>query len=358
MRRHAAWLAVALLGCAAVGARAATVDDLYTAATPVGNQSQTVRKAAFARDLAAVFVKVSGDPAAPESAALAPILAQADGLVVEFRYQPAPGKANAGLELWARFDAKSVDTALTGAGLAIWGRERPAVLAWVLAPGGILGDDPGNPVAAAMLHAADARGLPVELPLMDVTDQQRVSAFDIRTQFMPALASAAKRYGTRAMLVGTIRRSGAGVASDWSLQFGGAQTPFSATAATPAAAASAAVGQAATLLARQLAFAPGSGGLTSAVVVVVDGVDSLAAEVKVQRLIAGVPGVQAPRLIGIDGRVVRFRVEYAGAASGLARALSLSSSLTEAASAAQSAAPGSRAAAQSAGPTLEFRYTP
>lgn len=354
------WIAALVFAAFVAPGRAATVSDLYSAAAPVQNQSHAARTAAFARNLATVLVKVSGDPAAPESAALAPLLSDAGHLVVEFRYQPQPKAQGGGLELWARFDAKAVDQALSGAGEPIWGKERPPVLAWVLAPAGIVSDDPTDPVARAMRQAADSRGIPLVLPLMDVTDQKQVSAFDVRTLFMPTLKAASRRYGTDTILVGSMRRQGDRVVTQWNLAFSGTQTPFSESAATPAAAASAAVGQAATLLARQLAYVPQGGGPGAALLVVIDGIDSLQSEAAVRRLVAGVQGVQALRLIGVSGTKVRYRLDYAGSAAGFARALALSGSLTQTgtSAAATVTAPAAASAAVAAATELDFRYTP
>ncbi|HEX5314909.1 MAG TPA: hypothetical protein VFX38_08415, partial [Gammaproteobacteria bacterium] len=131
-------------------------------------------------------------------------------------------------------------------------------------------------------------------------------------------------------------------------------TPFSATAATPQAAARAAVEHAATLLSRQLAYVPqqGSGGTLS---VTVSGVASLAAEAAVARLLANVPGVSDAHLASIDADRADFSLRYAGAPSELARALSLSGTLTP--EQAAPSAPASGTSAASSG-TLYFRYTP
>lgn len=309
-------------------APATTVGDLYTASTPVPDQSVAARDQAFSRDLVAVLVKVSGNPNAGEVAGLQPAIETAGKLVVEYRYKTVSAQQGGGLALWVRFDPKSIDDMLARAGQGIWGRDRPTVVAWVLTPSGLVGDDPANPVAAAMRQAAGVRGVPLVIPLMDLADHQQVSSFDVRTTFLPALQSASKRYGAQAILVGTIGYAGQGVASKWTLVFGHATAPFGATAASPAAAAAQGVGRAATLLAQQLSYQPGSGA-EGVVVLVVDGIDSLTAEVQVERTAAGVQGVSGVTLVGITGKIARYQVSYAGIPADLARALALSGSLTQ-----------------------------
>lgn len=345
-----------LLGCFFLGAvaRAATPADIYSASTPVADQSAASRSAAFARDLATVFVKASGNPQAPESATLAPMLSDADKLVVEYRYEPSQG-TDGGLELWARFDSKAVDNALATAGEPIWGSSRPSVLAWVLAPSGIVGDDPTDPLAAAMMQAAAQRGLPFVLPLMDLEDQTKVSAFDIRTQNLSGLQAASDRYGAPALLVGTISQAGSGATADWTFSFDNTATPFSVTAATPQAAATAAVDRAATLLASQFAHVAAAGPAGS-VTIVVDRVSSLQAEAAVERLIAGVQGVASPRLVGVAGERLRFSVAYSGTAEQLVRALTVSGRLTQSGPLVAAPTAGSSGAPGVA--ELHFAYSP
>jgi len=350
-------LAAVLAFGAAGAARAASVGGLYTASTPVQNQSAAIRDQAFSRDLAAVFVKVSGNPDAAQVAALSQVLQNPGKLIVEYRYRKAPASAGGGLELRARFDPKAVDEALAGAGQAIWGRDRPTVIAWVLTPSGILSDDPGSPVAVAMRQDAKARGLPFVLPLMDLTDRQKVSAFDIRTRFLSALRSASKRYDAQAFLIGNVTYTDGGVDSRWTLAFGNSKAPFELTAASPQAAASKGVGRAATLLAQQLAYQPGSGA-SGALLLVVDGIGSLRDEVKVERIAAGVQGVSGVSLAGVSGHTVRYRVDYSGVPADFGRALALSGSLSQAARPVL-ASPGSSAAAPVSNlPELRFHYGP
>lgn len=345
----------AFLVFAPLGARAASA--LYAAATPVPNQSAAARTQAFARDLAAVFVKVSGNPQATQVAGLAAALEQADKLVLEYRYRRAPAASGGGLELWARFDEKTVNSTLAAAGQAIWGKNRPSVVAWLLTPSGIVGDDPANPVAGAMLETADERGLPLVLPLMDLTDRKQVSAFAVRSFFLPALKTASKRYGTKAMLVGSITPSGQGFASQWQLVLGATTMPFAATAASPQAAASAGVGQAATLLAQEFAYLPNPGG-GGELLLSVTGISDLGAETAVRRIVEAVQGVNGLQLVRVEDARATWRLSYDGAPDDFARRLALAGSLSRlAAPPPASVAIGAPAVATSL-PRLDFRYTP
>jgi len=354
-------LAAMLLGLGmSVYAHAAAADtggqSLYAAATPVANQSAQERDKAFRSDLAQVLVKVSGNPNAAQVAALSDILSKAGNLVVEYRYRAVSVSQGGGQELWARFDAKAVDKALIQGGQGTWGEGRPTVVAWVLDSGSIVADNPNAPIVSSMRKDAQKRGLPLVIPLMDLTDQKRVSGFDIRTLFLPALKSASQRYRAHAMLIGVINPADVGVQSRWTLVFNGNSTSFQETADTPQQAAGEAVGHATTLLAQQLAYLPAVGG-GGQMQVVVSGVNSLANLKRVETLITAVPGVGSLQLGSVRGGLVGFQVPYAGAVADLQQALTVAGSLSLARSPATTLPPVA-ATGPSRIPVIHLRYTP
>ncbi|MGH8274457.1 MAG: DUF2066 domain-containing protein [Gammaproteobacteria bacterium] len=347
-----AWAAV-LIAFLPLGARAQSA--LYAAANPVPDQSVQARAKALRQDLATVFVKVSGNPDAASSSALAPALAQASQLVSEYRYQEVPPTEGGGLALWASFDADKVNAALGAAGEPIWGRSRPRVIAWVLAPAGMVGDDSTNPLSRSMQKRALKRGLPLVLPLLDIADRKAVSGFDIQSFYLPALKQASQRYGAQAMLIGTIQQSGKQVSSHWRLVLGDNTNDFAVPAPSPASAAAAAVGMATTELAGQFARLSGSG-KPGLIALTVANVDRLQAETRVRRAVADVQGVKQFQLVRVTGDALHFVVTYAGAPKDFARDLSLSGILTQSNSA--PVATSASFAATTRRAALRFRYTP
>ncbi|MGH8162166.1 MAG: DUF2066 domain-containing protein [Gammaproteobacteria bacterium] len=350
-----AFILAVSLGFLPAGAFAA--NGLYAAASPVPNQSAQARAAALQKDLATVFVKVSGAPGADKLSSGA----GASALVLEYRYQTLPSASGGGLALWARFDKKRVNAALASAGMPIWGENRPRVVAWVLGPAGLVGDDATNSVARALHQAAAQRGVPLVLPLMDIVDRQQVSGFDIKTFALAPIEKASQRYDAQAFLVGTIhqpRAKGGPVSSRWQFDLAGTSSPFPVTAPTPASVAAAAVGKAAGLLAAQFARTPGEG-QTGLIALAVTGVDNLKTEASVRRYVAGVGGVKTLRLASVSGGVLNFMLNYTGSPQDFARQLSLSGFLTRDETVATppltSPAPATGSVPSAA---LTFRYTP
>ena len=318
-------LGMSITAVARAAASGSSQESLYAAATPVANQSAQQRDKAFTRDLAQVLVKVSGNPNAAQVAALSSVLSNAGSLVVEYRYRAVPLNQGGGQELWARFDAMAVDKAWIQGGKGTWGEGRPTVAVWALNGNTIVADNPNAPIVSAMRKDAKRRGLPLVIPLMDLTDQKRVSGFDIRTLFLPALKSASQRYGAHAMLIGVIKSADVGVQSEWTLVFGNNSMPFQETADTHQQAGAAAVGQATTLLAQQLAYLPSVDG-GGQMRVVVSGVSSLANLKQVEALITAVPGVGSLQLDGGWGDLVGVRGPYGGAAAAPQQALTVDGS--------------------------------
>ncbi|MDN5864117.1 MAG: DUF2066 domain-containing protein [Gammaproteobacteria bacterium] len=340
-----AWVAVLL----ALPLTARAAPELYAAASPVADQSVTARVAAFGQNLAKVFVKLSGDPAAADYAATL----DASSMVTEYRYNRIPLQQGGGLELWARFDAERVKSALIAAGLPLWGENRPTLMVWVATPAGIVSDTSALPLTQTLRNTAHERGLPLVLPLLDLADRQTVSAFDIRSFYLPSLQKASRRYDTQGMLIGSIKPRSGGVNSRWRLVLGGSPIDFTIESPSAQSAAAAAVNQAATELANRFARLP-TNTLESALKLVVGGIESLDAAVAVRRAIGAVQGVEALRLSRVDGARLQFTVAYAGTIADFARLLELSGILTRNPDSFTPMAPAGSASQ----PILSFRFTP
>ncbi len=208
---------VALSLCALVvatgaPARAATVQDLYSAEVQApGDELPEVFRAA----LAAVAVRVTGSRAASSPETLA-ALGDPAVLVLQYRVTE-PGSWRVG------FDPAAVRSRLDAAGLPVWSEERPATLLWLAADSGrgerdILaaaaqGRAGGVSLPPAreraltaardsLLTAAEERGLPMLLPLVDTEDLQAVTFAELWGDFSAPVLVASARYRADAVLIG------------------------------------------------------------------------------------------------------------------------------------------------------------
>ncbi len=202
---------------AGAAAGAADVANLYEAA--VSPSTDRTRDSAFVEAFRMVAVKVSGKRSAAErfSADIPNVRNN-----VQLRRVLPDGSVT------IRFEEAWVDRTLTAAGLPLWGRERPAVLIWLLTP-----DATGKPVwmAAdrtsaerdAIERIAQARGLPIVWPAMDVADTTTATNLMTAHDSTQALLASGERYRADAVLVGIGARDAAGALSvRWSFALQGA----------------------------------------------------------------------------------------------------------------------------------------
>lgn len=204
-----------LMLCIAPAAHAVRVPGLYEAEVAVPDQSNSARVQGVVNALRSVIIKLTGDRAAPEKAELAPILRAADRYLQQYRYQetelvPLPDAPVAReLRLWVQFGQEALDRDLRGAGLSIWGAERPSTLAWLA-----IGDDSGwrwvggngsDGVLQALAEArARARGLGLIFPLQDLDDAAHLGAAAVAATDAAAISQASGRYHPDSVLAAAI----------------------------------------------------------------------------------------------------------------------------------------------------------
>jgi hypothetical protein len=197
---------------------AAVVRGLYSAEVPIQDQSEAARSRGFEQALREVFVKVSGDSRVRSDPELDAILRRAPRYVREFSYTThAPLDSSGGTpSLWLRvsFDGTSVDRLLRESGLPVWGKERPSTLLWLAVQGGrersIVGSDSNASLLESITKAAEVRGVPVLLPLMDLEDRSRVNFADFLGGFDENVLAASERYGADATLIASLSRRNSG----------------------------------------------------------------------------------------------------------------------------------------------------
>lgn len=209
-------VALLLFACGlfAASARAVRVDDLYSASVPLADGSAEATRAAFGEALRKVLVKVTGQAGAGEDPGVMNQFGDPEAMVQQFR-------RNGAGSLWAQFDSVALRRRLEGAGLPVWGQDRPATMVWlaydtgggerdVLASGGT-----DTPVAAdlrrGLLGAAEARGVPIVLPLRDSEDLAAVTYADLWGEFTAPVVKASARYQADAILIGRARLFPAGM---------------------------------------------------------------------------------------------------------------------------------------------------
>ncbi len=224
------WVAGLCLGLALIapvvhaqrveGDRAAA-SGVYEAEVPVNTQTDGERDRAFARALAQVLAKLSGDRAATGRPGVGQELRRAKEYVAGFDYRQDQGVGANGAPsfktmLVVRFDQGKVDGLIGLLGLPIWPQPRPKPVLWLAI------DDGKGPrlvalaqsnAARSVLDRAIERGYRLGLPAGNAAEQAAVGA--IWRGDTGAVARVSARYSPPMQLVGKLYRKGSGWKADW-----------------------------------------------------------------------------------------------------------------------------------------------
>lgn len=316
-------VAVILLILLPVSAFAA--EEWYTAETAVADEGSETRNAALGQLLLQVMQRVSGNPTIGDMTGAQTLMAAAPSLVQQYRYRSDEQDGELVRYLWARFDQSAVDRRMREQQLPVWSR-RPRVLMWLALQRGntrsLLNFDNETQARAAALNEARLRGMPLQLPLMDLQDQSSMSPADLWSMYADGIQKASARYPYDAILVGRLRSAGQDQwTGDWSLWDEAGIHPFDAREGGLDQALANAVDQSMDLLAsRFVPVAAVSGG--SAVTVQFIGVNQVASYGSLVSYLEGLDSVARLSLRSIDSDNYTFELTLRSDLQALLDALS------------------------------------
>lgn len=231
---------MASLACLAVAvglwppaARGDVVEWLYDVDVPVAKarSSEVEPRRAAGRALRELLVRVTGLKPLPNTAAVRGAIANPDRYYAQYGFvtRPArhaseddPNAAATETRLAVRFDTSAVLDLLRSAELPVWGQDRPRVLMWLV----LDRHDARREVASAasadiparLQEAARQRGLLVELPLLDLSDQQ-LAPTDLWGGFGARVDAASRRYDPDVLVVVRLHEGREGAWTvDWRLR--------------------------------------------------------------------------------------------------------------------------------------------
>ena len=320
------WLTLLLL-CLSGTAALAQTQDLYSGEVQVADESPGARNGALAEAMQQVLVRVSGRSDIMSDQGARAVLAKASALVQQFRYRsvPAPGDADQPAQkyLSARFDPAAVRRAMSQQGLPVWEGRRPRVLMWVAAEQGAsrrllnIADDAAT--REALDRRAAARGMPLQLPLLDLEDQSAITAADVWAGYASAIREASSRYPHDAILTGRLRKQPGGRwSADWTLWQDDRSQLFGTGGADQAQALVAGIDVAQDRLAARPVAQAGAQG---AVRVSVSGVSGLGAYAHLLQRLGASPGIEGVHLLGVDKDRLLLGVNSAGGSEAVSLAL-------------------------------------
>ena len=322
-----AWLALAPVQYAA----ADVVADLYTASVPVAEQSSGALDAASKEAMAEVLVKVSGSKNVLQYPAIVAALKDARSHVLQYSYlrgtPPAPP-----LSLRFEFEGAYISDLVVRSGAPLWTANRPAVLAWV-----VIEDEQGRHFinqetapeeAQWLVEEFSRRGVPVEIPVFDLTDTAAVSTSDVWSLDANAILSASARYNVQEVVAGRLAKSGTGKAlGDWSYFRQDGRINRSVTVSDTQAFLRSGVNIVAADMASRYAVAP-TGGTADGLSLSITGVSSYADYAAIANWLEKLELIEYVNIEKIQGDRVEFRLQAKTDATQLAAIIDLNDRLT------------------------------
>ncbi len=310
---------------------AVTVDGLYRAEVEVEGQGGDARAEGFREALERVLIKVSGSAAVSLNPDVEELLESPERFVQEYRYRAIEDAEDDGPShrLLVQFAQGRIDDALRQRGIVVWDAQRPQLLVWLAVDDGdqrrVVSSDDDSRARQQLLRHARERGLPVMLPLMDMTDRSRIEYVDIQGGFLDAVRSASDRYRPTALLVGHVEPQGDQWLGSWNLLGVGERDSWRSNAGELNAAVAGGVDGATDRVAG--AFA-GRGEELRELRLRVTEVGDLAAYARVSEYLASLVRVRSAEVVQLEPREVVFRVTMNGRRADLERAITLGSTLT------------------------------
>jgi hypothetical protein len=181
----------------------------------VEDQSQRTQQAAQKKALQQVLVKMSGSTRVLENAGVRAALTSPQSLLRSYRFSFENGKTY----YVAEFDQPKLNELLQREMLPLWGDRRPETIVWLAKEDDndarvILDESLDTELQRALKQTAKERGVPLSLPLMDLTDSVNISSYDVWGRFAGPLRKASARYSVDNIIGARVYRNDASAIPD------------------------------------------------------------------------------------------------------------------------------------------------
>ena len=184
-----------------ISVNAVEVKDLYVAKVPIESQGKSDRNRALKQTLRAVLIKVGGHQSVLNHEAIKPQLNRYNSFVTHYRYE----RRNNQQFLQASFDEAKINQLFVDANLPIWGSLRPQVVLWLVDEQGlirqVISETSQSPLVDTVSDFTSLRGLPIAMPLWDLSDTEVISTSDVWGRFSQPVFHASKRYLAEAIII-------------------------------------------------------------------------------------------------------------------------------------------------------------
>jgi len=180
-------------------AHAVEVKDLYVAKINVASQSTAERDEALKLAMRSILIKVAGHKSFNQASknqekTLTKAFKRVKNYITQYRYER---KNNASV-LIATFDEAKINSLISEVEFPLWGRLRPQMLLWIIKEDGLkrqlLSESSTTSIPDLAQEYSNSLGLPLMVPLMDLTDLTQLSVADLWGRFAQPVKAASQRY--------------------------------------------------------------------------------------------------------------------------------------------------------------------
>jgi len=201
--------------------KAVEVTDLYEASVAIKSRNNADRAMALKEALAAVMIKVGGNQSVLDNKLFKKSLHNYQVYLNQYRYQlktlpvvdkiiDSPTRPEQ-LFLIASFNEDKINQLFQQASLALWGSLRPQVLLWLVDEDGltrtIMSNSTESTLPSIVNDFSIRRGLPIIMPLMDLTDTSQVTLSDVWGRFEQPVRNASSRYSAETIVIMRVSNS-------------------------------------------------------------------------------------------------------------------------------------------------------
>lgn len=331
MKRILPLLLLLFAALAGIRANAEVVSGLYETEVPVSDKGETARRQAVLDAFRDILVKVSGYSGVLDDPAVAEAVGNADRYVQQFRYRERK-LAGEPFAFWVQFNGAGVEQLLQSNNLPVWGSSRPVMMVWLAVEESGVRELIGTgdrTYAPALQAGAAARGIPLRLPLLDLTDRSNISASDVWGDFRSTIMDASRRYDAQMVLTGRLYqgRSG-GYRVRWALYGQGEPVYWEDWGPDSRKLMSSAIDAAGDSVSLRYSQNQGGAGASSLVLRVED-ISNLRDYNRALQYLERLNGVAAVEVTEMGAGHSTFRLELSGARSSVIQALALGEMLAE-----------------------------
>lgn len=206
-------------------AAAAEIKGLYETSVTVRSESRGDRNSALREAFIIVLNRVGASKEMMLDVGIRDALNNAASYVDQYQYLLIANDSgvNATRKMRILFNEGAIIKLMRSRGLVIWSQKRDDVLVWLVIQQNhkqaLLDVEQNTEINKALQFAAQLKGIPILLPLMDLEERQWVSADSIKNAKIGRLLTASERYGVATILSGKLVKRGSCWRSEWTLNF-------------------------------------------------------------------------------------------------------------------------------------------